>query len=798
MDKRSQDPRKITRCRICGNSVLIPILDLGEQVLTGRFMRPEQSDPCRGPLRVVLCGLNGGSTCGLLQLSHSYDLAEMYGETYGYRSSLSQTMVNHLAGVVLRAKAWVKLCANDNVLDIGCNDGTLLASYASDEVARFGVDPSCGKFLDEYPEDIKVLVDFFSSVGVRGAFGDKAYKIITSIAMFYDLDAPMEFMKEIRSILVPDGIWVFEQGHMATMLDNLAFDSVCHEHLCYYNFKQIYWMAERCGLKILDVEVNKMNGASFCVTACRQEADLVPNQENINRLIAAEEEAGFSTMVPYENFAEKIVQFRTHLYGWLQRAKRNGKKVLGLGASTKGNVILQYCGVTPDLMPAIAEKYDWKVGLETPGSRIPIISEEAARSLNPDYFLVLPWHFHDEIIEREENYIQQGGKLVFALPKFEVISAGGIKRDDQQIPWAEPLFFGDEEKLVREALYSTHISDGPFVSRFEEEFSGYHGEGFRAITVSNGTAALELALRGLGIGPGHEVIVPGWGFAAAANTTLMVGATIVGADICPDTWLIDTEQVKRKISKKTKAVIVIHSYGNVCDMKALGKVCREAEVVLIEDCAESLFSRFDKRLCGTLADIATFSFQATKTITCGEGGAILVKNQDLEERMRLIRNHGMDGKAKYLHRVVGHNFRITNVQAAMLCAQFSHREIICTMRAKQYALYRQRLVGVPGLQLQEIPSMVEPAMWATAVYLCSKPGTAIRDAIIARMSEFGIECRPGFYSLSDQPLYGLTDFPVSDDIGRNVVVLPTVPNLAEGEINRICDAFQESLKLLEE
>ncbi len=422
-------PQKVEKCRLCGNTRLEPVLDLGDQALTGRFMRPDETDPTVGPLQLVLChGEPGGAHCGLLQLAHTYDLSEMYGETYGYRSAQSQTMIAHLRDLVSKAIETANPQPGDAVLDIGCNDGTLLAGYEGMGFKRYGVDPSSGRFKSEYPSDISLLVDFFGKDQVTRAFGEQKYKIITSIAMFYDLDDPMSFMREVKGALAPDGIWVSEQAHMGTMLSNLAFDSVCHEHLNYYNLKQIRWMAERCGLKLLDADLKEVNGTSFCVTFAHADSPLVGRPEQIVRILEEERQAGFDTLRPYQAFAERVERFRDKVRAFFKDALDSGKVIFGYGASTKGNVVLQYCGLTPKDMPAIAEKYEWKFGLVSPGSRIPIISETEARARKPDYFFVLPWHFREEITARERAYLEGLGALIFALPEFEIVRHDGATR----------------------------------------------------------------------------------------------------------------------------------------------------------------------------------------------------------------------------------------------------------------------------------------------------------------------------------------------------------------------------------
>jgi NDP-4-keto-2,6-dideoxyhexose 3-C-methyltransferase len=395
----------------------VEVLDLGQQVLTGRFPFPEEPSPPAGPLQLVLChDREPARCCGLLQLRHSYPLEEMYGDSYGYRSSNNVTMVDHLRRKLEPLLARVSPRPGDLVLDIGSNDGTLLKQYERLGLRRFGVDPSSARFAREYPGDVTLLVSFFSAAGLRPYIGQAQFKIITSIAMFYDLERPLEFMQEVRSLLAPDGVWELEQGYLPDMLEHLAYDAVCHEHLSYYRLRQIAWMAQRAGLKILDVERNQINGGSFSLVVARQEAPYAPQTEKVQAVLAAEEAAGLSELGPYQELRRRTIEHRRQLLDFFHTVKRSRQTVLGYGASTKGNVILQFCGLGPADLPAIAEKYPLKFGRVTPGSRIPIVSEAEARARRPDIFLVLPWYYREEIVERERDFLRNGGTLAFPLP----------------------------------------------------------------------------------------------------------------------------------------------------------------------------------------------------------------------------------------------------------------------------------------------------------------------------------------------------------------------------------------------
>jgi len=403
--------REVTTCRVCGSRDLVPILSLGDQALTGVFPRRADEPITTGPLELVKCHAG----CGLLQLRHSFDLGEMYGDNYGYRSGLNRSMVQHLTSKVGAIRRRIELRAGDLVIDIGSNDGTLLRAYPSD-LQLVGIDPTGEKFKSYYPAHITLIPSFFSAALVTG----KA-RVVTSIAMFYDLESPLDFMTQVRDVLADDGIWVFEQSYMPTMLDVNAYDTICHEHLEYYGLRQIKWMTDRAGLKIIDVELNAINGGSFSVTVAKTGAPYPEATAAIDAIMIAEQEEHLDTAAPYEAFTRRVFGHREQLLAFLGRMRAAGKTVLGYGASTKGNVILQFCKLTAADIPCIAEVNSDKFGCFTPGTHIPIVSEADAKAKRPDYFMVLPWHFEDNIVERESAYLAAGGKLFFPLPTLHTV-----------------------------------------------------------------------------------------------------------------------------------------------------------------------------------------------------------------------------------------------------------------------------------------------------------------------------------------------------------------------------------------
>jgi hypothetical protein len=408
---------KIDNCRICGNDSLVCVLDLGEQVLTGVFPKDAAVKPSRGPLRLVKC--MGPRCSGLVQLEHSYDLAEMYGLNYGYRSGLNPSMVSHLQRKVQRILSLRPPRPGALIVDIGSNDSTTLQAYPAGDYELVGIDPTGVKFREYYPPHIALIPEFFSAKCLAASYPGRKATIVTSFSMFYDLESPLAFMREIAEVLEDDGIWVFEQSYMPTMLATNSYDTVCHEHLEFYALRQIKWLTDLAGLVILDVEFNDVNGGSFSITATKSASGL-PEGPMVDEILRREAELGLDTLAPFEAFAARAAASRSALLEFIDAARADGKRVAALGASTKGNVLLQYCGLGPDRIEAIGEVNSEKFGCFTPGTLIPIRPEAEVLASDPDYLLVLPWHFRKFFLSGREL---RGRTLVFPLPDLEVVLA---------------------------------------------------------------------------------------------------------------------------------------------------------------------------------------------------------------------------------------------------------------------------------------------------------------------------------------------------------------------------------------
>ena len=413
-----------TTCRVCGSPALTKVIDLGEQYLQGSFVKPgKELPPLRKiPTTLVRCDpVRDEHACGLLQMEHTVPPEVLYS-AYWYRSGTNDTMRNHLRGIVTEALA-VHRSPPACVLDIGCNDGTLLGFYPG-SVRKFGIDPS--DVAQEVAGGATVVQDIFPSEELITRLDGTLCDIVTSIAMFYDLEDPIAFTQGIRKILARDGLWIFEMSYMPTMLKMNSYDTICHEHLEYYSLAVIESILGRAGMKIVHVAMNAINGGSIRCFATHADTFTYKRDEyqaTVKALRQQEFDLELDTDRPYRDFQNRINVHRQELNDLIRRLKNDGKKIHIYGASTKGNTILQWCGIDHSIIDVAAERNPDKFGARTLGTDIPIVSEAESRAMKPDYYLVLPWHFRDEILSREADTIGAGTGMIFPLPSIEVVRA---------------------------------------------------------------------------------------------------------------------------------------------------------------------------------------------------------------------------------------------------------------------------------------------------------------------------------------------------------------------------------------
>lgn len=402
-------------CRVCGD-VLSVVLDLGDLAYTGTFPLPSEVVPT-APIRLAVC-----DDCGLAQLADAPDLSAMYGANYGYRSGLNASMVAHLTRKARSLERLADLQPGDHVLDIGANDGTLLRAYSTPGLHRVAIDPTIAKWAEFYdPADRIATIDrFFSAEAYRWESNGPA-RLITSVAMFYDLPDPVGFARDVADCLTDDGLWHLEVAYAPTMLRTGAYDGICHEHLEYYTLTALVRILDEAGFVIVDVSTNGTNGGSLAVTAAKAGSHWTPARDLVAWITAREARERVGDPLAWLRFADRVHEHQRDLVGLLTALKVNGATISALGASTKGNVLLQSAGIGTQLIDQVGDVNPYKYGRQTPGTRIPIVSEADVLATRPDYLLVLPWHFREGITRAMSGYIEAGGRLVYPLPEIEVV-----------------------------------------------------------------------------------------------------------------------------------------------------------------------------------------------------------------------------------------------------------------------------------------------------------------------------------------------------------------------------------------
>ncbi len=402
----------IYNCRACQSRELTDILSLGDQYLSDFVYGDDK--PEKYPLDLVLC-----QQCNLLQLKHSAPVSSLYTNSYGYRSGINQTMRDHLAQLVKKACQLALPSSGDIVMDIGCNDGTLLKSYNDRALTKVGFDPV--KKFAKYIEGtgIRFINAYFNKQSYEEYFGEKKANIITAISMFYDLDDPNTFISDLKEILDRNGILIIQQNYMVGMLLQNAFDNIVHEHREYYSLLSLENLLDRHGFEVFDVELHDLNGGSFRTYICHQGARKIAS--SVIQLRESENKLGLQEKGIYQQFAGRIHELKEELYTFVTCEVKKGKTIYVYGASTRGNTLLQYCGLDNTLIKKAVERNEEKWGKKIASVGIPIISEEQARKEEPDYMLVLPWFFKEEFVKREAAYIEQGGRLLFPMPKMEIV-----------------------------------------------------------------------------------------------------------------------------------------------------------------------------------------------------------------------------------------------------------------------------------------------------------------------------------------------------------------------------------------
>jgi len=406
---------KIKNCRICNSQTFEDLFTLGKLAFTGKFAKQNNFRIPNAPLNLVMC-----KKCKLVQLDSNFNPRYLYSEDYGYRTGINKTMTNHVKEIVIAANKIVKLKKNDKVLDIASNDATLL-SYYKKNLIRVGIDPLINKYKNFYKNIDFKISEFFSYHALKKKKINFKFKVISALSMFYDLKNPGLFLKNVKKSLDIDGIFILEHADLLSIVKNCLFDTICHEHLEYYSSKIIISLMEKNSLRVFDIRSNDINGGSMCYFICHHAAKFKSNKKKIEEILKIEKKFKLENKKTFKNFFLRINDVGKKLNNLINSINFKKQKIHGYGASTKGNVLLQYFKISNKSIEFVSDRNPLKIGLYTPGTKIKIISEKNSRKMMPDYYLVLPWHFKNEILKREKKMRLNGTKFIFPLPNLKVL-----------------------------------------------------------------------------------------------------------------------------------------------------------------------------------------------------------------------------------------------------------------------------------------------------------------------------------------------------------------------------------------
>ncbi len=404
----------IKKCRNCNNKSIVNLFSLGKLNFSGKFPKYKEKIPF-GNLTLVMC-----KSCKLVQLKEIFNMKYLYNKDYGYRTGINNTMCNHVKNVVRKISKNVKLKKDDNVLDIASNDGTLLNNY-NNKIITWGMDPILDKYKNEYKKINHKISNFFEYRTILKINKKVKFKIITALSVFYDLENPNLFLNSIKKILHQEGIFYLEFQDLMLILKKNMFDTICHEHLEYYSVTFMNKILKKHNLRIFDHSYNNINGGSSSYYICHDNAKYKSNRNKLIKILKQEKKIGIEKISTFKKFKKKINILKKNLVLLIDNLSKKNKTIHGYAASTKGNVLLQYYNLNNDKIKFISDRNPRKDGLFTPGTNIKIISEKKSRKLNPDYYLVLAWHFKKEILKREIKIRKKGTKFIFPLPKIEII-----------------------------------------------------------------------------------------------------------------------------------------------------------------------------------------------------------------------------------------------------------------------------------------------------------------------------------------------------------------------------------------
>lgn len=801
------------KCRHCAFEVSLTLVDLGSVPPSNAYLTEALlGSPERWyPLRVLVC-----ENCWLVQTEDFAEVTELFTPQYAYFSGYSEIWLAHCEQYVNATVDRFGLDESSYVVEIAANDGSLLRYVAALGIPCSGVEPTAATAAVARSLGIPIVEDFFGlGLAERMLTEGPAADLVAANNVLPHVPDINDFVAGVAKLLKHDGVATFEFQHVVNLINNVHFDTIYHEHFSYLSFTSAIRILAGNGLQVFDVERLPTHGGSLRVYAQRSETGEHQENTRVSELLDEENAAGLQTRKYYAGFQAKSEKVKDDFLAFLITARRTGKTVVGYGAAAKGNTLINFAGVRSDLLPFVVDGNPAKQGMFLPGSRIPIVTEDRIRELRPDYVVILPWNVQHEI-EAQLAYISDWGGQFWVIaqredeaistvrtpiePRTEPRSAERGERalsTSNSIPVFNPLIGQPEFDAATEALELGWLGMGAYVGEFEEELKNLVGGDRHVVATSTGHAALHLALLSMGVGPGDEVITPSFNNIADFQAILAVGAKPVFCDILDETLCIDVEKAEALVGPNTKAIIAMDYDCFLADHGAVRQLSQRHGLRVLHDAAHSLGSNYDGTPVGSFSDVTMFSFDAVKTVTCIDGGALVVRSEEEVARLHEMRLIGMGQPASVMYgnqrawtydvKRLGFRYHMANLHAAIGLAQLARLPQITKTRQAACRLYNELLAGVPEVRTPASNfDDVTPFLYYIRVPETDR--TQLRAHLHGNGIETGIHWQPGHqFTLLEHCRAGNLD--VTNRASREILSLPLHSAMKPELVERIATSI---------
>ncbi len=784
-------------CRHCQSPVIHQFIDLGASPPSNAYLTEAdlQKPEKWYPLRVMVC-----HSCWLVQTQDFADAKTLFTDEYGYFSGMSASWLDHAKQYVNQIVQRFQLDTNSTVIEVASNDGYLLQYVKEAGIPCLGIEPTHNTAASAKAKGIEVVEEFFGvELATELVKRNQQADLLVANNVLAHVPDINDFVSGFTKLLKEHGVATFEFPHLIELVKNQQFDTIYHEHFSYLSLMAVQNIFSKKGLQIFDVERLPTHGGSLRVFTQRIDTGRHEVNHHVSECLQEESQSGITSVEFYLGFQAAAEKIKNEFLQYLIQAKREGKRVAAYGAAAKGNTLLNFAGIKPDLIEFVVDRSPGKIGRYLPGSRIPIVSEAELSRRKPDVIVILPWNLQREIASQLEYSAAWNPTFVTTIPELQCIPASSTAEAKEhshpkntttptRIAYTKPSITELEIRYATDAV--THGWGErcyEYIGRFENAFKDHLGVK-HAIATASCTGALHMGLAALGVGPGDEVILADTNWIATAAPIVHLGAKPVFVDILPDTWCIDPALAEAAITPKTKAIIAVHLYGNLCEMDRLLAIGLRHGIPIVEDSAEAIGSVWHGRKAGSMGRFGVFSFHGTKTLTTGEGGMFVTNDEELYERVLTLSNHGRDRRQtkQFWADMVGYKYKMSNVQAAIGCAQLERVDELVSRKREIMQAYRNAFAGIPEIAMNPEPPGTVNGSWMPTVVFASGTGVT-RERLLEVFRVEEIDARLFFWPLTGLPvLGGRPANPIANDTARRAINLPSYNDLTDRDVCRVC------------